>query len=64
MGGETAITMATLISDYLQPLFTQVITNIGTIVTTVTGSPFLMLTVAMMFTGVMFKFLRKLLGAY
>lgn len=62
--GETAITMATLISDSLQPLFTQVITNIGTIVQTIVGSPFLMLTVAMMFTGVMFKFLRKLLGAY
>lgn len=64
MGGETAITMATLISDSLQPLFTQVLTNISSIVTTITGSPFLMLTVAMMFTGVMFKFLRKLLGAY
>lgn len=56
-------TMSTLIAD-LQLLFTQVMTNIATIATTITGSPLLLLTVAMMFAGVMFGFFRRLISSY
>lgn len=56
-------TMAALIAD-LQLLFTQVMTNLATIATTIVGSPLLLLTVAMMFTGVMFAFFKRLISSY
>lgn len=57
------VTMSGLIAD-LQLLFTQVMTNLATIATTITGSPLLLLTVAMMFSGVMFGFFRRLISSY
>lgn len=56
-------TMSALIAD-LQLLFTQVMTNLATIATTIVGSPLLLLTVAMMFTGVMFAFFKRLISSY
>lgn len=56
-------TMSTLIAD-LQTVFTQVITNLGTIVNTIVGNPWLLLTSAMMFAGAMFGFLHRLLRSY
>lgn len=52
--------MGTLISS-LQQMFTQTITNIGTIATTIVGSPLLLLGAAFLFTGVMFKYFKKIL---
>lgn len=60
---ENTVTMSSLIAD-LQLLFTQVMTNLTTIASTVVGSPLLLLTVAMMFAGVMFSFFRRLISAY
>lgn len=45
----------------LQAMFTQTITNIGTIATTIVGSPLLLLGAAFLFTGVMFKYFKKIL---
>lgn len=52
--------METLITS-LQAMFTQTITNIGTIATTIIGSPLLLLGAAFLFTGVMFKYFKKIL---
>lgn len=62
--GETTVTMATIISDSVQPVFTFLITSIGTIVQTIVGSPFLMLTTGIMVAFVAFKGLRAILRAY
>lgn len=65
MSGEAVanLTMAELITS-LQAVFTQVVTNIGTIVTTITSNPWLLLTSGLMFAGAMFGFLRRLLRSY
>lgn len=52
--------MGSLITS-LQAMFTQTITNIGTIATTIIGSPLLLLGAAFLFTGVMFKYFKKIL---
>lgn len=63
MTEPTTMTMAELITS-LQAVFTQVISNLGTIVGTITGSPWLLLTSGLMFAGAMFGFLRRLLRSY
>lgn len=52
--------MGSLIAD-LQLMFTRVISNIGTIATTIVGQPLLLLGAAFLFTGVMFKYFKKII---
>lgn len=47
--------------DSLQLMFSQTITNIGTIASTIVGTPLLLLGAAFLFTGVMFKYFKKIL---
>lgn len=52
--------MAALITQ-LQEVFTQTIANISTIASTIVATPLLLLGAAFLFTGVMFKYFRKIL---
>lgn len=52
--------MASLITD-LQAVFTQTIANISTIASTIVATPLLLLGAAFLFTGVMFKYFKKIL---
>lgn len=52
--------MASLIAQ-LQEVFTQTMTNIGTIASTIVSTPLLLLGAAFLFTGVMFKYFKKII---
>lgn len=52
--------MSSLITD-LQAVFTQTITNISSIAAKIVETPLLLLGAAFLFTGVMFKYFKKIL---
>lgn len=52
--------MGSLLSS-LQLMFTQTMTNIASIATAIVAQPLLLLGAAFLFTGVMFKFFKKIL---
>lgn len=52
--------MAALIAD-LQLVFTQTMANISTIAGKIVDTPLLLLGAAFLFTGVMFKYFKKIL---
>lgn len=52
--------MAALIAD-LQLVFTQTMANISTIASKIVDTPLLLLGAAFLFTGVMFKYFKKIL---
>lgn len=56
----TPTAMESLIAQ-LQAVFSQTMTNIGTIASTIVSTPLLLLGAAFLFTGVMFKYFKKIL---
>lgn len=58
--GNTLSPMESLIGD-LQLVFTQTIANISSIAAKIVETPILLLGAAFLFTGVMFKYFKKIL---
>lgn len=61
---ERRLKMAGFITDYATPMLSFFTTSIGTLVSTITSSWFLMVVPAIMVAAVVPKILRKLLGSY